>query len=597
MPPPAGRLRPKSSIQRPVSSIQPPAPPPKKIRPSASGVWMSEVNWGGEKHLKRFRSDFIMKHKYQHIELFAGCGGMSLGLDASEFELFMANELSPMAGETFAYNLLGENLSQKASENRQSRNVLWIKSNYSSTNLKERLRENPFDFAKGKNSDITPRTNFKGKLVIGNIDNFLKFLFQNRAVCEKLRKQDIDLLSGGPPCQGFSLAGKRIKDDYKNKLPLSFANFAGLIQPKVVILENVKGITSAFETDDGVKHYAYLEVAKAFSLEGFVPICMLLNSKYFGVPQNRPRFILLAFREDIFYKLKKRKGNSDQTNSVLLNSQLFFNKVRSKRKRLEDISLSDIPLYDIEADPSFFDGKLLPKIQTPAEHFISAYEAIGDIVTTSKEYLISDIDSEYARKLTQLFRPKLNDKFANLQNHESRKHSFNVKARFRLYQVLNGLNGIRQDAVDVISGKCSEDGIVQRVFNAIKDEALLVSSSEIDVFDKLKNIVHFREYLKKIESRKHSQRAIKKREPAPAQMTIPDDLCHYSPNELRTLTVREMARFQSFPDWFVFRSKATTGGRQRSFEVPQYTQVGNAVPPMLAYELGKTINRLLKSIE
>ncbi len=80
-------------------------------------------------------------------------------------------------------------------------------------------------------------------------------------------------------------------------------------------------------------------------------------------------------------------------------------------------------------------------------------------------------------------------------------------------------------------------------------------------------------------------------------MTIPDDLCHYSKNELRTLTVREMARFQSFPDWFVFRSKITTGGHQRKFEVPQYTQVGNAVPPILANELGKTINNLLKSIK
>jgi len=80
-------------------------------------------------------------------------------------------------------------------------------------------------------------------------------------------------------------------------------------------------------------------------------------------------------------------------------------------------------------------------------------------------------------------------------------------------------------------------------------------------------------------------------------MTIPGDLCHYSPTELRTLTVREMARFQSFPDWFVFRSKITTGGQNRCYEVPQYTQVGNAVPPLLAYELGKTLKILLKSIE
>lgn len=54
-----------------------------------------------------------------------------------------------------------------------------------------------------------------------------------------------------------------------------------------------------------------------------------------------------------------------------------------------------------------------------------------------------------------------------------------------------------------------------------------------------------------------------------------------------------MARIQSFPDWFVFRSKVTTGGQMRRFEVPQYTQVGNAVPPLLAYALGKVIQSII----
>ena len=68
-----------------------------------------------------------MRNDFRHIELFAGCGGMSLGLDAAGFDLFMANELSPMAGETFAFNLLGENLYQLAEEKRKSENILWIK--------------------------------------------------------------------------------------------------------------------------------------------------------------------------------------------------------------------------------------------------------------------------------------------------------------------------------------------------------------------------------------------------------------------------------------------------------------------------------------
>lgn len=191
----------------------------------------------------------------KHIELFAGCGGMCLGLEAAGFELYMANKLSPMAGETFAYNLLGENLLKLSFENRPSSKVLWIKSAFRNNNLKDRLRENPFNFWKGENTDINDKTDLQRKLLIGDVDDLLHFITSNKKRCKELRNKDIDLISGGPPCQGFSLSGKREKDDYKNLLPLSFAKIAGLIQPKVVLLENVKGITSPFKTEDGIKHY------------------------------------------------------------------------------------------------------------------------------------------------------------------------------------------------------------------------------------------------------------------------------------------------------------------------------------------------------
>ena len=64
----------------------------------------------------------------------------------------------------------------------------------------------------------------------------------------------------------------------------------------------------------------------------------------------------------------------------------------------------------------------------------------------------------------------------------------------------------------------------------------------------------------------------------PTLTTLPDDYIHYS--EPRILTVREYARIQSFNDWFEFRDKYTTGGKKRKGEVPRYTQVGNAIPPL-----------------
>ncbi len=107
------------------------------------------------------------------------------------------------------------------------------------------------------------------------------------------------------------------------------------------------------------------------------------------------------------------------------------------------------------------------------------------------------------------------------------------------------------------------------------------------------NTVELISFLQQHTTKKLTQKALIADSPAPAALSIPDDACHYDEQQLRTLTVREMARIQSFPDGFVFRSKITTGGQMRKFEVPQYTQVGNAVPPLLGAALGEVIKRFI----
>ena len=80
---------------------------------------------------------------------------------------------------------------------------------------------------------------------------------------------------------------------------------------------------------------------------------------------------------------------------------------------------------------------------------------------------------------------------------------------------------------------------------------------------------------------------------APTITSIPDELVHYS--EPRILTVREHARIQSFPDWFQFKGKYTSGGARRKLEVPRYTQVGNAVPPLFAEQLGLALMEVISN--
>lgn len=95
-----------------------------------------------------------------------------------------------------------------------------------------------------------------------------------------------------------------------------------------------------------------------------------------------------------------------------------------------------------------------------------------------------------------------------------------------------------------------------------------------------------------LESQKRNYTVLDPKGQSPTVVTMPDDFIHYS--QYRALTVREMARLQSFDDSFVFQGKRQTGGEKRKVEIPQYTLVGNAVPPLMARAIGNTILEAIK---
>ena len=96
---------------------------------------------------------------------------------------------------------------------------------------------------------------------------------------------------------------------------------------------------------------------------------------------------------------------------------------------------------------------------------------------------------------------------------------------------------------------------------------------------------------KKYHIKKHTIIPLDKNAKSPTITTLPDDYIHYS--EPRILTVREYARIQSFPDWYEFKGKYTTGGKRRTQEVPRYTQIGNAIPPLFSEQSGIALKQLL----
>jgi len=525
----------------------------------------------------------------QYVELFAGCGGLSLGLKSVGFNLVMANELSPMAAESYAFNFFNEDLRQEAEEKSPTLSkTLWLSSKYPHTDLKNRLREDPRSFpslARGQCDLASDGSNLLGSLVVGSIVDFNKWLSKNPVVTKRLKvgfdSSGLDLVSGGPPCQSFSMAGLRQLESDKNSLPWEFAKFAKAVQPKFVLLENVTGILRPFKDKNGNSFYAWFELAKAFTAIGYVPLCLHVNAKYSGVPQNRPRFILLGVRADIYEQLLPSFNAAE----VKLFEQPF--EFFEKTKNGDDVELDALMYRDISRpqDIALFGASFLKPLIASSRNFVTVSEAIDDLRGDGVNV------TPFAKMLLKTFSKVLSKR--PMQNHEFRSNNPLVRRRFRLYQILQQVdNETRKSVLSVLKGDTHD--LCDSDWAKLSEFDFLVESGKFARFKNKKELLAF---LDRHPTKKQTQKALLADQPAPAALSIPDDACHYHHDEQRTLTVREMARVQSFPDNFVFRSKITTGGKMRSFEVPQYTQVGNAVPPLLGRALGLAIKDLLGRLD
>lgn len=531
----------------------------------------------------------------KYIELFAGCGGLSVGLESLEFEMVFANELSPMASETFAYNLLNENLRQLSDKKESSEKVKWISSLHEPNKLKERLRENPQNYPKfsSKTTELgTSLRDIYGKLIVGNIIELNKYLIKHKNIVDELQNDNIDLVSGGPPCQSFSLAGLRQHDNNRNTLPMDFAELVGIVKPKVALLENVSGILRAFTLPNG-KYYAWFEVAKAFVSKGYYPLCLHVNAKFTGAAQNRPRFIMIALRKDVFKKLINNV-KAETLLSKLKKIESFYN---SERNGENTIPIEHLDYYDIEKNIDLFETDILSPLYQykNSDSWFSVKDAIDDLREGNSQTK-PNIYPDYLDKTFQsMFKTIVSHNTS--ENNALRFNSPKVRMRFKLYQHLSRAvsakygKGIQRDVVNFLKDP-SNIQLSEASVNYLLQKKFLDSDGvTLLEFDNKKDLVN---YLGLLTTKKQTQRALIEDKPAPAALSIPDDACHYHASLQRTLTVREMARFQSFPDQFEFRSKVTTGGKMRRFEVPQYTQVGNAVPPLLGRALGLVVANILK---
>jgi DNA (cytosine-5)-methyltransferase 1 len=393
------------------------------------------------------------------VDAFAGCGALSLGLFQAGLEGLFAIERDKFAFETLRTNLLLKTARHKFN---------W-----------------PIWLPEKRISVGSLLTKYKGQL--------------------KSIKGSIDLLVGGPPCQGFSSAGHRKHDDPRNKLFASYLEIVDLLKPRAVLIENVRGFTVDFDKGRRIRNYSN-ELRQMLSSTYEVHE-ELLDLSRFGVPQSRTRYFLLGLQP----------GLCSENPFDLLKRRL----------------------------PSYLRSLGL---QAP----VSSWAAISDLEVSRGGRRASSETSGF--------------------------DEINYTVPLTRFQKL--MKGDAERPTDLRLARHSDE-IVKRF-----SEIIQLSHAEGRL-----NISISKEMRARYGLRKKALRVLDPDRPSPTVTSMPDDLLHYS--EPRTLTVRENARLQSFPDWFSFKGKYTTGGHLRRREVPRFTQVANAVPPLVARAIGELLHEIL----
>lgn len=387
-----------------------------------------------------------MKHLTM-IDLFAGAGGLSEGLREAGFIGLYANEIQPRYAETHALN-------------------------------------HPEKFVDQRDIRTVDAAEVRKKL--------------------KLKRGELDLVAGGPPCQGFSInAPIRSKDDERNSLFIEFLRFVDEFQPRAVLIENVPGLVS-FE--GGATLDAILT---ALEKHGYTSDVRILYAPHYGVPQTRWRTIVIGLRDggDVF--------------------SAFPEPIRQAPLRVN--FTSKFGGRNIVALPK--------KIELPPH--ISVRDAIDDLPVLKNGEVGDDI-KPYRKEPENDFQKMMRVGSEGAINHQAARLSkINME---RLAHIPPGGNwtDIPFDLLPKGMQKARRTDHTKRYGRVDPDGLASTILTKCDP--------HWGAYF------------------------------HYSQD--RAFTVREAARIQTFPDSFKF-----VGSR-----VEQYEQVGNAVPPLLAAAIGRSLS-------
>lgn len=383
------------------------------------------------------------------VDFFAGAGGISLGFIDAGYRICFANDFEDVCIRTYKYN----------HPEIPSSRIL--------------------------QADI--------RKIVDNIPEYIK--------------EDVDVVIGGPPCQGFSSANQqRIIDDPRNELYKYFIKAVTSLLPKIVVMENVRGMLKVAE--QVVEDYRRISVEKDGNTYSYDVAYKLLNSADFSVAQNRERLIYIAVRNDV------------ATKQGITPSEIF-----------EQIELSN------EQNERFLLRDALEAIKPLDAPRVKNQNEI-DSETCGKKIDVNNYtgtDNEYLELIN------FNRKMPIVYNHKAR---YVNDINYDIYKLLN-------QGDDAADPKIADIMPYAHRLHCFKDK-----------------------YYKLIADR--PSRTIT------AHLRM-DCHSHIHPFQIRALTPREAARCQSFPDDYFFLGAY----------LKTYMQIGNAVPPIMAYKIASVIKKYL----
>jgi DNA (cytosine-5)-methyltransferase 1 len=438
-----------------------------------------------------------LKQLYTSIDLFSGPGGLCTGFKWAGIKPLIAVELSDWTIETY-----------KASHNAD---VLHL-----DTYLNGTL----------EHSDSFFLPNTKTLLIHGDIRKVSNDLI-DKILLERFGVNTVDIVTGGSPCESFSLAGDRKEEDERNNLFLNLARIAKHTDASMILFENVKGLLS--KKSNGIPGKMYQDICDHFetpSEEGvsFKLVSrdksqVLLKASDYGTPQDRERVILIGI------------------NSRLNTTFQYPEKTHGIDRKYPYVTVSDA-LDD------------LPQYENPKE---------GEEEVRFSS-VIKESFSEQRKKFLKIIsgikhgNPEhLSEKAGVINSHITPGHTLKMIERFK--NILPG-EGMKRAA-----------------------DRLIAEGKEAEVFA----------YFPKKLYAARNRRLIENRPSFTVTSHCLDEMVH--PKYNRALSPREAARLQSFPDWYQFKGPYVKFHSDP--EQDRYEQIGDAIPPLLAYVLGKEVVRTL----